>query len=286
MVFFYCTKYSIRLTSKVNIPPRGLTTILIPFIILKNFKNNLFTYIMQNNTTKIVAAIIAILAIGGIATFALSGNKPADKMVKDAMSKTSEVMKKTEEATKMTTDKMAMEKEAMMKKDAMSKSSDAMKKDGETMMKADGTKMTADEMAMMKKDEAMKIEKDKMMKEGDAMSKDAMLKKGEESSPQGTYTQYSVNALAQNTNGTNIIFFHAPWCPTCKAGETDINANLDKIPANFQILKTDFDTSTALKQKYGVTSQSTFVKVDKDGNKISMGNGFTKLADIVAFGQK
>jgi thiol-disulfide isomerase/thioredoxin len=234
---------------------------------------------MQNNTTKIIATIIAILAIGGIATFALNGNKPADKMVKDTMSKSSEVMKKTEDATKMAADKMAMEKEAMMKKDAMSKSSDA-------MMKADGTKMTADEMAMMKKDEAMKMEKDKMMKEGDSMSKDAMTKTGEVSTPQGLYTQYSVNALAQNPTGTNIIFFHAPWCPTCKAGEADINANLDKIPANFQILKTDFDTSTALKQKYGVTTQSTFVKVDKDGNKLSIGNGFTKLADIVAFGQK
>jgi thiol-disulfide isomerase/thioredoxin len=241
---------------------------------------------MQNNTTKIAVAILAILAIGGIAVLATSGNKPADKMVKDTMSKTSEVMKKTEDATKMAADKMAMEKEAMMKKDAMSKSSDAMMKNGETMMKADGTKMTADEMAMMKKDEAMKMEKDKMMKEGDSMSKDAMTKTGEVSAPQGLYTQYSVNALAQNPTGTNIIFFHAPWCPTCKAGEADINANLDKIPEGFQILKTDFDTSTALRQKYGVTSQSTFVKVDKDGNKLSMGNGFTKLADIVAFGQK
>jgi thiol-disulfide isomerase/thioredoxin len=247
---------------------------------------------MQNNTTKIVAAVIAILAIGGIATFALSGNKPADKMVKDTMSKSSEVMSKEmmmkkEEATKMAADKMVMEKEAMMKNDTMSKSSDAMmKKDGETMMKADGSKMTADEMAMMKKDEAMKMEKDKMMKEGDNMSKDTMMKVGEVSSPKGVYAQYSANALAQNPTGTNIIFFHASWCPTCKAGEADINANLDKIPENFQILKTDFDTSTALKQKYGVTSQSTFVKVDKDGNKLSMGNGFTKLADIVAFGSK
>jgi Thioredoxin len=232
---------------------------------------------MQNNTTKILAAVIAILAIGGIATFALSGNKPADQMVKDTMSKTSEVMSKEmmmkkDEAMKME----AMMKEAMMKNDAMSKSSDAMmKKDGEAMMKADGSKMTSDEMSMMKKEEAMKMEKDKMMKEGDSMSKDAMTKAGEVSTPQGLYTQYSVNALAQNPTGTNIIFFHAPWCPTCKAGEADINANLDKIPEGFQILKTDFDTSTALKQK-----------VDKDGNKLSMGNGFTKLADIVAFGQK
>jgi thiol-disulfide isomerase/thioredoxin len=247
---------------------------------------------MQNNTTKIVAAIIAILAIGGIATFALSGNKPADQMVKDTMSKTSEVMSKEmmmkkEEATKMVADKMAMEKEAMMKKDTMSKSSsvDAMKKDGEKMM-SNKSSWSPEEMKAMEMDPNHKSMDDKMMKEGDNMSKDTMKKTGEVSSPKGVYAQYSVNALAQNSTGINIIFFHAPWCPTCKAAEADINANLDKIPENFQILKTDFDTSTELKKKYGVTSQSTFVKVDKDGNKLSLGNGFTKLADIVAFGQK
>jgi thiol-disulfide isomerase/thioredoxin len=223
----------------------------------------------KSNTGVIISAIVAaVVIIGGIAIYATSTSKPADKMVKDVMSKTSEAMTKTDDAAKI-----AMEKEAMMKKDATSKTSDAMAKDGEAMMKADGTKMTADEMAMMKKDEAMKMEKD-----GEVMVKDAMSKTG--------YVAYSTDAITANVDGTNVIFFHAPWCPTCKAGEADINANLDKIPENFQILKTDFDTSTALRQKYGVTSQSTFVKVDKDGNKISVGNGFTKLADIVAFGQK
>jgi thiol-disulfide isomerase/thioredoxin len=244
---------------------------------------------MQNNTTKIVVAIIAILAIGGIATLAMSSNKPADKMVKDAMMKTSEVMKKTEDATKMAADKMAMEKEAMMKKDAMSKSSNTMMKDDEIIMKADGTKMTAEEMAMMKKEEAMTMKKDKMMKEGDAMSKDTMMKSGEVASPKGMYSQYSVTNLAQNVTGTNVIFFHAPWCPSCKSIDADITANLDKLPEGFQILKADFDSSTALRQKYGVTQQSTFVKVDKDGNKVGTASaqfGLKTVADIVAFGQK
>jgi thiol-disulfide isomerase/thioredoxin len=230
------------------------------------------------SSTKIISAVVvAVLAVGGITAFAMNSSKsPA---VEKAMSKTSEVMTKTDDKTNMTADKMAMEKEAMMKKDAMSKSSDAMmKKDGETMMKADGTKMTADEMAMMKQDgvpgDGM-MKKETISKEGDKM---AMSKTG--------YIAYSAESITANADGTNIIFFHAPWCPTCKAAESDINTNLSAIPAKFNILKTDFDTSTALKQKYGVTSQSTFVKVDKDGNKLSIGNGFTKLADIVAFGQK
>jgi thiol-disulfide isomerase/thioredoxin len=177
-----------------------------------------------------------------------------------------------------------MEKDAMTKKDAMSNSSGVMMKADDKMKMEGKSSWTPEEMKAMEMS-SMSMD-DKMMKEGDTMSKDVMSKTGDVSTPQGLYTQYSVNTLAQNPTGTNIIFFHAPWCPTCKAGEADINANLDKIPENFQILKTDFDTSTALKQKYGVTSQSTFVKVDKDGNKISVGNGFTKLSDIVAFGSK
>jgi thiol-disulfide isomerase/thioredoxin len=326
---------------------------------------------MQNNTTKIVAIVIAILAIGGIATLAMSGNKPAEKMVNNTMSKTSDVMKTTDD--KMAMDKMKAE-ETMMKKgvgkyteysanklaqnpmgtnviffhaswcptckaaetDINAKltaipanfnilkvdydtSTDLKQKYGVTSQSTfinvdkDGNKLSmgngfttlADIVAfgnkdkmtnstavdvMQKADAVTKTQDvtptDKMTKEADTVSPDAMNKSAEIASPTGMYAQYSVNNLAQNPTGTNVIFFHAPWCPTCKAAETDINANLDKIPADFQILKTDFDTSTALKQKYGVTSQSTFVKVDKDGNKISMGNGFTKLADIVAFGQK
>lgn len=241
---------------------------------------------MQNNTTKIIAAVIAILALGGIATFALNSNKPSTT---DVISKSSEVMTKTNNTAKMEMEKMkkeemmkidAMKKEEMMRKDSVSK--DVMLKTSEVMTKAGET--------MSKESDAMTKDGDSMMKkESDSTPKDAMMKSGEVSSPKGVYSQYSVTNLAQNATGTNVIFFHAPWCPSCKAIDAELTANGVKLPEGFQVLKADFDTSTALKQKYGVTGQSTFVNVDKDGNKIGIASAQFNLKtveDIVAFGSK
>jgi thiol-disulfide isomerase/thioredoxin len=230
---------------------------------------------MQNNTTKIITSIIAILAIGSIATFALSGSKPNDQMTKDTMTKSSSIMTKTDD-TKMIMDKMKNE-EAMMKKDVITKTSIS-----------NPTMKREMDIAMSKSSEIMS-KPDSMTKEGDQMSKEMMNKSAEVSLPTGMYSQYSVTNLAQNSTGTNVIFFHAPWCPSCKSIDADITANLDKLPEGLQILKADFDTSTALKQKYGVTQQSTFIKVDKDGNKIGTASsqfGLKTVADIVAFGGK
>lgn len=90
-----------------------------------------------------------------------------------------------------------------------------------------------------------------------------------ESSPatnqgKGQYVVYSEDALA-NAIGQRVLFFHAPWCPQCRAIEGDINSN--GVPDGYTILKIDYDSSQELKQKYGVTLQTTFVKVDENGNK-------------------
>ena len=232
----------------------------------------------KSNTTLIISSILAVIVvIGGLAAFASSSTKP--EVSKDLMSKSSEVMSKEMMMKKEESMKMeAMKKEEAMKKDTMSK--DIMSKTSEVMTKT-GDTMTKDG-DVMKKDDAM------MKKEGDSMSKDAMTKTAAVASPSGKYSQYSVTNLAQNASGTNIIFFHAPWCPACRAIESEINANLNKLPEGFQILKADFDTSTALKQKYGITQQSTFVKVDKDGNKLGTSAQFDlkTVDDIIAFGSK
>lgn len=241
----------------------------------------------MSNTKIISAVVVAVIAIGGISAYTLNSNKSpiAEKII----SKTSEVTVKQEAIAKNTPTSTEMGK--MMNDKVM-----------------DMSKMSAEEKAVFDKmtptqREALIMQKEKMMMQ-DGVPGDGIMKKNEDpnkpvaqvatttpaeavsSSAKTGYIPYSTESISANADGTNIIFFHAPWCPTCKAGEADINTNLSSIPAKFNILKTDFDTSTALKQKYGVTSQSTFVKVDKDGNKISVGNGFTKLADIVAFGSK
>jgi thiol-disulfide isomerase/thioredoxin len=81
----------------------------------------------------------------------------------------------------------------------------------------------------------------------------------------GTYTAYSAEAVAK-TAGRKILFFHAPWCPQCRALEQSIQS--ETIPAKVTIFKVDYDSSTTLRQKYGVTIQTTLVEVDSNGNLI------------------
>lgn len=78
----------------------------------------------------------------------------------------------------------------------------------------------------------------------------------------GSYVDYTANSIAA-TRGTKILFFHAPWCPQCRALEASIKA--DTIPANTTIMKVDYDTNQALRKTYGVTLQTTLVRVDDAG---------------------
>lgn len=88
------------------------------------------------------------------------------------------------------------------------------------------------------------------------------------------YTAYSPEALAQATADDQkvVIFFHASWCPTCKAASEDFQANIEKIPADVTILKADYDTEPELKKKYGVVMQDTFVQVDSTGKELAKWN--------------
>lgn len=79
----------------------------------------------------------------------------------------------------------------------------------------------------------------------------------------GKYTEYSPAELAATT-GTRILFFHAPWCPQCRALDASITSG--NVPANVTIFKVDYDSNQALRQKYGVTIQTTLVKLDAQGN--------------------
>jgi len=81
----------------------------------------------------------------------------------------------------------------------------------------------------------------------------------------GAYVDYSGGALA-NAKGPKLIFFYAPWCPQCRALEASIKQNA--VPDGVTIFKADYDTSQQLRQKYGVTIQTTVVRVDDQGNLV------------------
>ena len=78
-----------------------------------------------------------------------------------------------------------------------------------------------------------------------------------------------------------ILFFHATWCHTCREADTSILASLDDIPENVVIVKVDYDSNIALREKYGVTGQHTFVEVNESGNKMRSVRGSTSTNDFL-----
>jgi thiol-disulfide isomerase/thioredoxin len=92
------------------------------------------------------------------------------------------------------------------------------------------------------------------------------LNKTDKTTAKGMYLPYSSEAVAA-AKGKVLLFFHAPWCPQCRAIEQSIEE--DGVPSDVTILKVDYDSNQALRQKYGVTLQTTFVKVDSQGNKLA-----------------
>lgn len=146
-------------------------------------------------------------------------------------------------------------------------------------------------------EDAMKLEG--MMPKEDQQAVDSMMKKTEENAeamekdeaPQDAmmrkevsgYTTYNSSAVSDAlAAGKNVIlFFHAPWCPTCKAA--DANFLKETAPTNTVVFKTDYDSNTDLRKKYGVTSQHTFVSLNADGTlkkKMSGGDSFSDLSGL------
>ncbi len=132
-------------------------------------------------------------------------------------------------------------------------------------------------------------EKEAMMeKEGEIMEKEEMVEgdekmiENEAMMEKGSYETYSPEKLAKAEDGKVVLFFHAAWCPTCRALESNLNSNLKNLPGDLTILKVDYDNSTSLKQKYGVTTQHTLVQVDASGNQIAKWQGSPNLTDIVS----
>jgi thiol-disulfide isomerase/thioredoxin len=91
------------------------------------------------------------------------------------------------------------------------------------------------------------------------------------SSSVGAYEDYSSEtvAAAQAAGKKVVLFFHAQWCPYCRAADAAFRAHPENILDGYVVLKTDYDSEAVLKKKYGVTYQHTFVQIDTDGNLVS-----------------
>ena len=97
----------------------------------------------------------------------------------------------------------------------------------------------------------------------------------------GQYVAYDASKLAFTKDGKVVLFFRASWCPTCRALDADIKANLSQIPQNVLILDVDYDKYTDLKKQYGVTYQHTLVQVNASGNMIAKWSGSDGLSDLI-----
>lgn len=83
---------------------------------------------------------------------------------------------------------------------------------------------------------------------------------------QGAYLDYEDGAI-EATPGPKALFFHATWCPKCRALDEDLRAQ--GAPDGLTVFKVDYDSRTDLRQRYGVTLQTTIVFVDDAGEKVS-----------------
>lgn len=82
----------------------------------------------------------------------------------------------------------------------------------------------------------------------------------------GLYIEYSDDAIAK-ASGRKLLFFHAPWCPQCRAIERDIES--EGVPAGVTVIKVDYDSNQSLRKKYDVRLQTTFVEVNDSGEGIN-----------------
>jgi thiol-disulfide isomerase/thioredoxin len=79
-----------------------------------------------------------------------------------------------------------------------------------------------------------------------------------------------------------VYFFAASWCPTCRETYRDLKASAGSVPADLTIVVVDYDKEAALKSKYGVSYQHTFVSIGGAGEPKKVWSGSTTVADIVA----
>jgi len=98
----------------------------------------------------------------------------------------------------------------------------------------------------------------------------------------GVYTTYDADAIAESDADHILLFFHATWCPSCRALDADIIENADDIPPDVEIYKVDYDTATDLKRQYGVTTQHSIIEITAAGEAESdISHGLT-LDDVLA----
>ena len=79
--------------------------------------------------------------------------------------------------------------------------------------------------------------------------------------PMNDFKPYTAEAFkaAQADGKTTLLFFHAPWCPVCKAQEPKVQAHLNGAHKEVVAFKVDYDSNLALRKELKVEKQSTLI---------------------------
>jgi thiol:disulfide interchange protein len=64
---------------------------------------------------------------------------------------------------------------------------------------------------------------------------------------------------AMEEGKTTVLFFHAPWCPVCKAQEPKVKAQLNGEHKDVVAFKVDYDSNVPLRKELKVDKQSTLI---------------------------
>lgn len=83
-------------------------------------------------------------------------------------------------------------------------------------------------------------------------------------------SQAQLDALA--AKGRTVVFFFASWCPNCRTTIAELNARWADVNPDLTLIVADYDKETALKARYGVTYQDTFVLLDAKGEAVKSWN--------------
>lgn len=92
-----------------------------------------------------------------------------------------------------------------------------------------------------------------------------------------SYSDYSSDK-AQYGDADVVLFFNASWCSTCV--EADKQLSTAQFPDDLVVVSVDYDSNQDLRQKYGVTTQHTFVQVNPDGSEVTKFTGSTNVDEI------
>lgn len=98
----------------------------------------------------------------------------------------------------------------------------------------------------------------------------------------GTYEAYDPAKFVLAKDGKVVLFFNASWSKTSKQLDKELKDNTSKLPNNFTIMSVDYNKNTALRKKYNVPFENTFVQVDENGVAVNSWSGSEDMAEIIA----